>query len=71
MGDTCLRLMKYYLLLYLDDAEVFSAETSSVDVSVRTSVVMRQIKVRVGYTSFSTNVKIIIINTVAFPNVRF
>lgn len=58
------------LAIILDDTEAFSAETPSIDLSVPTSVVMRQIKIRVGHARFSTNVKNNYNNHCCFPECK-
>jgi putative restriction endonuclease len=55
------------LAIILDDTEAISVETSSVDLSVPTSMSIRQIKVRIEHARFSTNVKNNYNNRCCFP----
>lgn len=55
------------LAILLDNTEVFSDENDSVELSVHTSVAIRQIKARVGHARFSKNVKDNYDNRCCFP----
>jgi putative restriction endonuclease len=58
------------LAIILDNIEVFTEENSFVDLSVPTSVAIKQIKVRVGHARFSANVKSNYNNRCCFPECR-
>ena len=58
------------LAIILDETEVFGVEKSSVDLSVPTSVAMRQIKTQIGHACFSNNVKNNYKNHCCFPECK-
>lgn len=58
------------LAIILDNIETFTEDNASVDLSVPSSVTLKQIKARVGHARFSTNVKNNYNNRCCFPECR-
>lgn len=56
--------------IIFDDNEVFTEQNPSIDLSVPTSVAIKQIKVRVGHARFSANVKNNYNNRCCFPECK-